>query len=285
MSAYSVYTKGKGIGTSLQLRAWYPSRPNAVIRDTVAKVRRTRKRPDGVDLDDNDVGRVVSQLHLGFYLHWDPPAPKPWLKARKEWYGYCRRVLAKEYGALDSIARIEQAIWEQGVKIRELENWNAVRQTFRMNAVPVWLDTTVLEQAVVFAKQQPNCIVWSRFRCVGIKLQELGLPHFGEGGHGPDGARIQVTEDIHISASIQANSIGRNLQRFSHNLVLTPLANAKGWEQLLGRTHREGQKAHTVYTHVLASRDMTMVLKEARHLGRVGGFKPKLSIADWVGFH
>jgi excinuclease UvrABC helicase subunit UvrB len=112
------------------------------------------------------------------------------------------------------------------------------------------------------------------------------LPHFGEEGCGPNGERIEKTKAKHISASIQANAKGRNLQyQFNHSLVLTPQASAKAWEQLLAREHREGQKADTVYAHVLASRDMTRVLTEARHLGRVGGFDHKLTIADWIGFH
>jgi hypothetical protein len=280
-----IYTKGKGIGTSLQIRAWYPSRSPAVIRKTIDEVLRTRKRPDGLDLDDTEVGRVISQLHLGFYLYWKPAAPKPWLKARKEWYGYGRRVKSKDFGGLDSMARIEEAIEAEGLEIRELQAWQAIRDEYKPNVMVQWLSDVVLQSAVGYARQQPNCVVWSSYRCVGRRLQELGLPHFGKGGKGPGGLSIDKTKDMHISASIQANHKGRNLQyQFNHSLVLNPPGSARMCEQLIGRTHRERQKASTVYIHVLASRDMKKVLRDSEHLSRVGRFKSKLTIADWVGF-
>ena len=280
-----IYTKGKSISASLQIIAWYPKRPPEVVREAIQTVMKTRKRPDGMDLDDTEVGQVVACLHLGFYLFWLEEAPRPWLKARKEWYAYCRRVLAKEYGGIDSIARIEDAIEAEEVEIRELKNWQEVRKSFKPVPTAEWLSTSVLEEAAAFAQRLPNCVVWSRYRCVGKQLEAFGLPHFGKKGLGPGGVAIEKTTAKHISASIRANSTGRNLQfQFNHSLVLTPMANEHGWEQLIGREHRKGQKADTVYTHVLASRDMKKVLTDARHLERVSRSQRKLNIADWIGF-
>jgi hypothetical protein len=46
--------------------------------------------------------------------------------------------------------------------------------------------------------------------------------------------------------SISANSEGRNLQQFSKNLVVAIPPGGNRWEQLLGRTHRDGQMADEV---------------------------------------
>src|SRR6185312_2974973 len=49
-----------------------------------------------------------------------------------------------------------------------------------------------------------------------------------------------------VIASTQSNSTGRNLQRWSKNLIVGPSAKADALEQQIGRTHRTGQKADAV---------------------------------------
>lgn len=279
-----VYTRGKGIKASLRVCAWKPKRLAKEVLKTIAEVRSTKKRPDGVDLDDAEVGLVCSQLENGFYLHWEPEGPPEWMKARKEWYQYWRRVVRKRFPGLDSMARVEDAIDTEQLEIRELEAWREVRSSFKPRSVAVWMTKSVMEEAAAFALAQPTCVVWTRYKCMGRALEKLGLPHFGRKGIGPDGTSIQRTKAKHISASIRANSTGRNLQRYGHALLLNPFSEVRGFEQTIGRHHREGTKYDTVYFHVHNTKDMRRVLRKAKHLGRVGGFDPKLSIADYVGF-
>jgi hypothetical protein len=52
-------------------------------------------------------------------------------------------------------------------------------------------------------------------------------------------------------ASIPANGEGRNLQVWDRNLITMVPPGALIWEQLLGRTHRDGQLAEEVTVDVL----------------------------------
>src|SRR5581483_9795325 len=54
-----------------------------------------------------------------------------------------------------------------------------------------------------------------------------------------------------IIASIKANSAGRNLQGWTQNLISSIPTEAAVWEQLLGRTHRDGQQADEVQVNTL----------------------------------
>jgi hypothetical protein len=51
--------------------------------------------------------------------------------------------------------------------------------------------------------------------------------------------------------SIDANSIGRNLQAWNRNLIVDVPPNGAKWEQLLARTHRDGQQSPIVNADVL----------------------------------
>jgi superfamily II DNA or RNA helicase len=46
--------------------------------------------------------------------------------------------------------------------------------------------------------------------------------------------------------SIHAGKEGLNLQPWATNFVVSPPPNGEQWEQLLGRTHRDGQQADEV---------------------------------------
>jgi hypothetical protein len=65
------------------------------------------------------------------------------------------------------------------------------------------------------------------------------------------------------------------------------MANADAWEQLIGRTHRAGQKSDTIYVDIIDaidyhSRVLERVHTEARRVSKSSGFSHKLVDADWL---
>jgi hypothetical protein len=75
------------------------------------------------------------------------------------------------------------------------------------------------------------------------------------------------------------------LQRWSRNLVVAPPTSGKAWEQLLGRTHREGQQADEVSFEVfLPIQELKDCFERARadakYLEETYGNRQKLNYAD-----
>lgn len=199
---------------------------------------------------------------------------------------YARAVLDERLPGFDSEGQIVNAL-DHGAapppaapEGRELlAAWRGVRDHFEPNPVPVWLDRNVLEQAIEHAGR--DALIWTRYRAAGQALEEMGIPYYGAGTH-PEGANGRT-----IAVSIAAHSTGRNLQAWSRSLVLTPMANADAWEQLIGRTHRAGQHADTVEVDVIGSIDyhgavLGRVLTEARAITKASGFEHKLVTAEWA---
>lgn len=72
---------------------------------------------------------------------------------------------------------------------------------------------------------------------------------------------------------------------FAENLVTSPQPGADGWEQLLGRTHRDGQEQDTVVCDVVCAcaehmDAMKKALADAKMHEEVTGQPQKLLMAD-----
>jgi hypothetical protein len=106
--------------------------------------------------------------------------------------------------------------------------------------------------------------------------------YFGAGD-----SSILTTDEPAIIASIAAHSEGKNLERYSRNLVVAPMTSGKAWEQLLARTHRHGQQADEVvcevFLHIPELRDsFEQARSDARYLEDTYGNRQKLNYADIV---
>lgn len=83
--------------------------------------------------------------------------------------------------------------------------------------------------------------------------------------------------DRSIVASIRAHGTGKNLQAFSRNLFANQFSDAAVGEQVLGRTHRQGQLADEVTAEVYRHTPVVIdALNRARMLagyieGTMGG--------------
>ena len=254
-------------------------------------LRRTWTTPDGWPISDGlTMARHARELALGFYYVWDPRPPRSWLDARAAWCAFVRKVLSRSR-SLDSEKQVRNGVefdnrWDVKNEGREiLAEWLAVRDSFDPNTVAEWLDASVVEFCAEWA-QDTGGIVWTEHKCFGEVIHSLGVPYYGQRGQTYHGDIIE--DHPHgrpMAASVQSNAEGRNLQAWSSNLITSPPPNGAQWEQLLGRTHRDGQEADEVSVEVIIScaehvGAFWQAMADARYVLDATGSPQKLLLAD-----
>lgn len=292
-----VATQEAAIDCSLTIRA-KKIELRSEIDAAFACIRRW-ETPDGdIIADGLERARHARELALGFYYRWEPRPPQEWLDARRSWRSFVREVL-KHSRTFDSELQVRR--WAgalaktqaEGGKLDErqqeavllLSNWLALRDTFKINTVPVWLDSSPCEIVTEWAKTNKG-IVWVEHVCVAQRLStEFGLTYYGERGFSARGQYIdQHDPNQSFVASIAANAEGRNLQKWSTALVTSPPPNGKTWEQMLGREHRPGQEADEVVVDMFVAcaehlDGFDQALRDARYVQDTTGAPQKLLMA------
>lgn len=286
-----VPTPGSDCDATIEISRWRPDLPEP-LRMTIATVQASGMRPDGELLDPLRVPDCLCDLAQGFYLVWDPLPPLWWLQPRRAYFGYERAILDEHLDGYDSPEHVRRGLdrlvngqpghppaAREGAAL--LAEWRAVKDRFTPNSVPVWLASEPLEQAArVGAK--PGTITWTKHRAAGERLAALGIPYYGAGTD-PQSARPGSP----IVCSIQAHGTGKNLQPWSRLFVLHPPASADAWEQLIGRVHRQGQRADLIEVVIIDAIEyhrtvMDRAHASARNASRASGFSHKLCDASWV---
>jgi hypothetical protein len=131
-------------------------------------------------------------------------------------------------------------------------------------------------------------IVWVEHVEFGRELsRRSGVPFYHAKGR--DEAAGRFVEDHppgHMMiCSIASNSEGRNLQAWNQNYVVCPPPNGAQWEQMMGRTHRDGQEAEEVsfrpyvgcYEHAAC---FHQAVADSRYQQDLQGQAQKLQYAD-----
>jgi hypothetical protein len=226
------------------------------------------------------VWRHARELALGFYYVWDPWPPREWLEARAVWAAFVREEI--KHGTLDSELDVALAY----PNAPEYLQWVAIRDTFKPNKRAVWICDSIVNAAAEWMDRHPHGIVWSEHIAFGERLEQVSRrPYFGRKGQDRSGRPIESATGP-VVASKHANKKGRNLQHeWFDNLITSCPSDGAELEQLLGRTHRDGQLADTVTAdiyfgcieHVGAfwtARD------RARYIEDTSGNEQKLCYAD-----
>jgi hypothetical protein len=283
-----VATAESELGTSLRVIRYQDLQIPPRIASMLETMRKTWTTPNGdIIVNAVDLWRHVRELALGFWYRWDPKPPRDWLDARKKWKAYVRETLKHNRRGLDT----ELQVWNECAKEPEqkgIENpvwreWREIKDTFKPNTVPVWEDkfaAIAVEKWILERHEKGETgIVWTEHQAFGEEFSHI---YFGAGN-----SHILDTQERAIVASVKAHSEGKNLERFSKNLVVAPMTSGKAWEQLLGRTHREGQKADTVtcevFLHVPELRaSFDQARADAVYLEDTSGNRQKLNYADVV---
>lgn len=127
--------------------------------------------------------------------------------------------------------------------------WREVRDTAKPETEGVWIDDFLARDAAAWCRE-PVGICWYEHDLFGRRVAELAdAPLFGPGKESSD-ALVLERGLRSVVASIRSHGTGKNLQCFSRNLVANTPSDAAVWEQLLGRTHRQGQESDEVSTYV-----------------------------------
>lgn len=276
-----VATKSTPVDASILVRAIAPP-PSSAIAEAFETLRREWTTPDEWPVDDGlAMSRHARELALGFYYVWDPRPPDYWLEARREWSAYVRRVLSHSR-RLDS----ELQVRREHASARECREWLAVRDDFEPNTVARWIDDTVVERCADWLDDERG-IVWTEHTCFAERLAEVsGAAYYGRKGRDARGRMIEDHPPAEgMIASIASNATGRNLQAWSKNLIASPPGNGLKLEQLMGRTHRDGQTADEVFFDVLvACREhagaFAQAVRDARFVFETTGSPQKVLDAD-----
>lgn len=276
-----------GVKASLSIRIWPgPEVPPNVLA-AMAKLRDTWELPDGHALMEKlDLWRHMRELSLGFWSRWDPPAPRPWLEARKAWAAYVRSEIGRRRG-IDTEGQVKAECEAAGPGAPdEWKAWAEIGPTFEPRSVPVWISDFAVRAAVTWleAGEAPG-IVWSERPCFGEAVASLAdVRYYGAGDEAA--IEIETTASGPIVASVAAHGTGRNLQhRWARNLCPAPWPGGKIWEQVAARTHRSGQPADVVtwdvWTHAPELADAWADARSnAQWIERTSGLRQKLNFAD-----
>ncbi len=248
-----IATHEKYVGCSLYITAIEPPL-NEAVDEAFTTLRTLWETPDGWPISDGiTMWRHARELACGFYYKWDPRPPREWLEARKQWCKFVRTTL--KHRPVDSELQVAQGVAAGRIPDPAgfYETWKAIRDTFKTNTVPVWLDDSVIELADRWASESPG-IVWVEHQAFGQRMAEqTGRHYYHRQGKNAVGGMIEDAHKFGVSiiASIASNKEGRNLQAWNRSLITSVLPNGEGMEQLLGRTHRDGQQADEVVYDVL----------------------------------
>lgn len=197
--------------------------------------------------------RAMSQMNMGILYYWDWPNGEPdteWLEYRRAWNRALNKILELDIPDFDSRYLIESGFSSlpqevQDVFVTDHTQWLTVKERPVPPKKTVWVSRYLLDDVICWAKEQSSpYIIWVDFVEFGKRVAtELGIPYFGGGSEVP-------LQAVNCVMSIKSHATGKNLQAWSVNLIAHPLADATTCEQLIARTHRQGQESDTVHVHI-----------------------------------
>jgi hypothetical protein len=286
-----VAVEPKGLEIPIVLEIERPI-PGPATWPAFEKLRTEWETPDGHPFSESmDLWRHARDLVCGFYNVWDPRPPEDWLHARREWHRFVRDIRSRRYKDIDTPFQVVLAIRKGRLQSKEYNEWIKVRDTFKPNSVPVWIDDTLIKWCGEWLEGRDPTIVWTDDVPFGQRLStDLGLPYFQREGKDSGGRHIErLDRPEHVIASVQSNCEGRNLQHMWHNnLVISVEPKGSTCHQLIGRTHREGQEADEVGVHAVVAcleqwEGWRQARKDETFAKDTTVDDSKLLLADWIG--
>ena len=268
-------------GSRLIVRPRYVE-PEKATEAAFADLRQVLEMPDGWSLADAafEGWAAARQLGLGYYYMHDPRPPEPFRDVRKHYCKFVRTVL--EYSErYDSELQVREALasghllspqwtpsahltpahWEKARKYGIIgrtiwDAWQIMQPEYTPKRYPVWLSDAVIDSAIAWGRaagaQQQGGIIWVDSVAFGNRLVEkTGWPYFRNMGLDQNKRFIEsdaVGSKETIIASIESNKEGRNLQgKWHRNLIIDLPTQGDDMQQLVSRTHRDGQNSTNVF--------------------------------------
>lgn len=192
-----------------------------------------------------ELARHQRACSVGIVQRWKVAPPPAWKNARKAYSMWLRGIIAQ--GKLDTPDQVLRALEAGQVQDEPDENgdmivarWKEIEPTFTPEPISTIFDRSTAEYAARWLADTRG-IVWTMHPELGELIEELtGVPYFREAACDARGVHIEKHRGPCV-ASVQSCGTGQNLQHHQHNLILTCPPNGM-LEQLVSRTHRDGQK-------------------------------------------
>jgi predicted DNA binding CopG/RHH family protein len=239
--------------------------------------------------DDTDqfALRALGQMLSGCLYYWDWPNNEPddeWLLARKEWRRTVRIIREMDIEEFDSPHIIETDFHKLPQDIVDAFSKNHLRwQAVKHRAVPpretVWVSDYLIEYVANWVSEQTiPYIIWVDSVELGNRLRDyLNIPYYGAGSALPTDAEPCIM-------SIRSHGTGKNLQAWSVNLVCSAIADPSTWEQMVARTHRNGQLADEVlvyvFNHSIFGSSFGNAYRQAKVVSETTGQPQRIIYAD-----
>lgn len=316
-----ISSSAASVNAAIYLSERIPPKMPQSVRDALINVRSKWQRPDGEELTEKiEQVSCARNVGCGFYSYWAFPKHKcectdyvpcqacqlidNWFLRRKMFNKEARSKLLLGEQNLDSRKLLEDAARRFHQKDPPYQGelpvwasltwpaWAEIEDAIEYDERQKWIDNGgdwLARDAAEWATKNKG-VVWFQSIAFGRKVAELtGLPYFN-GGPGAEDRMRAEKGDRSIIVSINAHGAGTNGLQFvfNHQLICeTPASNAsqKGYEQLLGRLHREGQKKDAVitegYFHITELKDaLRKAIEQAEFNFEMTGNKQKLLCAD-----
>ena len=259
-----------------------------LVEEAYSNLENTWCLPNGFELETGpEFWRHAREIAAGFFYIWKTQPPIAWAMARKDYGKFVRDKLARSR-TLDTVAQIDREFSEHPL----IKSWKKIEKSFTPETIPIWFSPGITNSAVNLSKEKGRTLLWYHHRAVGDRLSEIyGLPTYrNKGLNIKDGSHIYECDEDVVAVSDTALFEGFNLQPWNSNVVMTPSARGIKWEQILGRTHRPGQKQDEVNCYVMmcipdAVKDFHHAIRDAKYASATTAQKQKLLIADYIGEH
>jgi hypothetical protein len=246
------------------------------LKQAFTKLRGLWETPDAWPIMDAvSLWRHARELACGFYYRWNPRPPDSWLYARRAWASYVRQVIGARRFNFDTELQVAKACADGRLAPDIYQQWQDKKPIYEPNVEAVWLDSSAINLAAEWLDNHDG-ICWVEHTAFGEKLSHAtGLKFYGAGTHVEQASGPVI-------ASIAAHSEGRNLQKWHQNLVISCPPSGATWEQLIGRTHRDGQLADKVTFEILLAceeqiKGFKQAILDARYIEDMTGQPQKLT--------
>lgn len=263
-----------------------------IVADALADLHKTWCRPDGEEMDSAlALWRLGMQITQGFYLRWKWPGgvvDQEWLDARAQWHREVRYILQRNQTGLDSPFLVKMAVMrghlDEAPIMRAWRAWDRVRERPAPPTETVWIDDYLVRDALAWREEHPDGLIWHADLAIESALRAAGVPTFGRGTVPPTDGSLR---GMAVSVRVHGTGFDHLQDHHAENLILSWPSSGKTCEQLVGRTHRQGQEADEVsvwyYDHTDDAREAIATSREdARYLQETQGSPQKLVYGTWL---
>jgi hypothetical protein len=269
------------------------------IRKAFYTLRKHWADPDGwLLMGGLEKNRAARQIAMGFYYRPIVRPPTEWLRRRKEWHQFVRHTIQYNRQGIDTESAVALACVHGKLDATIYHAWKQAKEEplpetglpFKLETEAVWIDGYAIETAAKWLSENKGLVFCEHIEFAEILSELTGIPYFGKNATNAQGVHIENWNGKPGICSLQSCHKIWNLQAWNHGLVCAPTASNQWLEQLLGRFHRDGQRADLVrWDFLVQCLEHSSAVSKARtaadYVQETQTQPQKLNIADWRWFN